>query len=95
MPSAAAAREERVRALIEHEHDRFLAALRRRGAELRRDGRLAGARAADDQRAGAFLDAAAQQVVELRTPDASLAHELPPRCSAAISRGNTSQAAPA
>ena len=58
---ARAAREQRVRAFVEHEHDRLLAAPGGRDAELRGDGRLAGAGAADDQRAGAFFDAAAEQ----------------------------------
>ena len=89
---AAAAREQRVGALVEDEDDRLLAAPGRRDAELRGDGRLAGAGAADDQRAGAFLDAAAEQRVELAdAPTASLSQLPRPRCSAATSRGNTAR----
>ena len=55
-----------LRALVEHEDDRLLAAPGRRDAELRGDRRLAGAGAADDQRAGAVFDAAAEQRVERR-----------------------------
>ena len=81
-----------LRALVEHEDDRLLAALGGRDAELRGDRRLAGAGAADDQRAGAFLDAAAQQRVERR--DARMpasSRRAAARCSAATSRGNTSR----
>ena len=65
---------------------------RRRDAELRGDRRLAGAGAADDQRAGAFLDAAAEQLVQLG--DARTRASPPRRCRDARPRpaaGNTSR----
>ena len=44
----------------------MLAAPAAAAGELGRQRRLAGARGADDQRAGAFFDAAAEQRIELR-----------------------------
>ena len=54
--------------------------------------RLAGAGGADDQRARALLDAAAQQRVQCRDAARQLARAAGrARCSAATSRGNTSR----
>ena len=73
---------------------RVLAAPRGRGRELRGQRRLAGARRADDQRARALLDAAAEQRVELRHAARQLAPRVDVwRCSAATSRGKTDSAA--
>ena len=60
-----ASREQRVRLFVEQEHRSGLAAPAHGGRELGRQRGLAGARGTDDQRARAFLDAAAEQGVEL------------------------------
>ena len=94
MPSAAARVEERDRALVEDEQGRLLAARRGRGGELRGERRFAGPRGADDQRAGALLDAAAEQRIELaRCRFAAWRERLATRCSAATRRGIDLEAA--
>ena len=65
MPSSSQRDEQRLRALVEDEHRGALAARGRGRGELRRQRRLAGAGGADDQRARALFDAAAEQRVEL------------------------------
>jgi hypothetical protein len=59
---------QRALALVEDEHRRLLAALAAWLRELRRERRLAGAGGADHERAGAALDAAAQQRVDAAMP---------------------------
>ena len=63
-PSPVGTRHQRAHAFVEREHRRAFAALRGRHHEVGRQRRLAGARGADQQRAGAAVEAAAEQRVE-------------------------------
>ena len=74
-PQAGGAGQQRVEALVEDEQRRVLAALGRRRHELRGQRRLAGPGRADDQRAGAALDAAAEQGVQLGDAAGELFHD--------------------
>ena len=75
MPSPSQRDEQRRRALVEDEQRRTLPASGCRRGELGGQRRLAGSRRADDQRAGAFFEPAAEQRVQLRDvagqPDAA------------------------
>ena len=65
-PQRRGAIEETGQALLEDEHGRLLAALRRPDRVLRRERRLAGAGRTHDQRARTAVDAAAEHFVERR-----------------------------
>ncbi len=86
----AGAVEQQAQFLVEDEHGGLLAVGDRRGDELQGEGALAGAGRTEHERAGALLDAAAQQRIELGHAARHLAaRRSPMRCSAATSRGNT------
>ena len=74
IPRPARARQQRVEALVEDEQRRALAARGRRRHELGGERRLAGPGRADDQRAGAPLEAAAEQRVQLGDAAGELLH---------------------